>query len=360
MTKKIYFFVLRNEALISGEYINTKYIIENFQKEYEVVEVSKANHKKKNYISLDKIFNFFKILNKENKNKNKNKNLLIIKVPTSSQIPFLEIFLKNNKFETFYLVDGINYEIGNWKLFFEMLLHEPFLLIQRLIINNKFWNLFIKFFDLKIIVSSNFQKNILLQYINQKSKINIIQNYNRKKILEIDNAKNIEKIKFGYLGHNYPVKGFDLLINALKILDQQMIDYSLICKQPLRGKNFKIDHQKNIKINTDSLEEFMGKVDTLIFPFRAVYGTNVFPSAVVESIQLNKNIILPDFKIFYELISLCNYTKKTMFYKKNDYQDLAKCIKNSLYKKNENVFIENKIFNHQEIFLKWKKTINLN
>ena len=129
------------------------------------------------------------------------------------------------------------------------------------------------------------------------------------------------------------MKGFDHIIKATKILNKKKLAFKILCKKPLRGKNFNTKNQKNLSIVDEDIKLFMEKIQTFVFPFQAEFGTNVFPSAVIESIFLNKNLILPNFEIFKELIKLCNYEKKTIFFKKNDYKDLAKCIELSLKKK---------------------------
>lgn len=347
----MFFFCLRNENVISGEYINTKFILKNLRKDYFIKEIYKVKSKKK-YISTEKFLKIFSFL----RNNFKKKKIIIIKIPTSSQIPILEfIKKKNNNLRIIYLVDGYNFKIKNLSLLLKMVIEEPILLFQRFIINNNFWNLFLKYFKIQVVMASQTQKNEILQYMNRESKIEIIPNFNN--LIQSKYVK--KKFKLGFLGHNYPVKGLDHLIKASEILEMKKLQFKIYCKKPLRGKKLEVKSKKFEIVDLD-LNIFLSKTDILIFPFRAEYGTNIYPSVLVESITMNKHLIIPDFSYLKELIKLCKYQKKTTFFKQNNFKDLAKKIEFCLKTKISNQSIKCQLFNHKEISLKWKKLINTN
>ena len=347
---KIFFFKLRNENKISGEYVSSYNLIKSLKEIYSITKLNKEENQKK-YISFQKII---ELINFAKTSKNK-REVIILKVPTTSQIPFVEIILKNTNIRRIYLVDGLNFEIKNFKLIKQMLLNEPILFFQRFLLNNNFLNFFLKFSKLEIVVSSKVQKKKLNYFLNKKSKVHIIENFNKN----LKSRRNINNNLIGFYGHNYPVKGLDILAKANNKLINDGFNHWIYIKKPLRGKQIYFDYKNSFLQKNENLDKFMSKINTFIFPFCADFGTNIFPSVIVESMYKNKNLILPDFEIFRELVNKTNYQKKTIFFKKNNYMDLAKKIKLVILKKKKfknKVIIRN--FDHKKLVDKWKKILN--
>ncbi len=347
--KNIYFFKLRNETKVSGEYVCSVNLIRSLRKIYNVININKKEKRGK-YISFQKFREILKFssikINKIDK--------IILKIPTSSQIPFLELFLYKTKIKRIYLVDGLNFKFSNLSLIKKMILVEPKLLFQRCLLNNILFNFFLKFTNIEIVLASEFHRKKLKRFINKKSKIHIIENFNK-----ITRSRLISKdYLLGYFGHNYPVKGLDLLAKASNRLTRESVKHTIYIKKPLRGEPIFFNFKNQLILKNDNMEKFMSKVNTFIFPFSADYGTNVYPSVIVEAIYRNKNLILPDFEIFTELVNKNNYQKKTLFFKRNDYIDLAKKLKLVILqkKKFKSKIITNK-FNHRIILQKWKKIL---
>ena len=324
-------YTFRNENSISGERYTTEFLYNYLIQNHQVIEQEEYDLKKVQsfwtFLSISKYSNLINI------SKNNLVDLLIIKIPTASQIFLIPLLTRRFKGKIVIWVDGLMWEFSGVKISLELIKREPLVFFARMLINNNIWSRLAYFLPLTYVVSSETQKLQFFGYLHPKSKIHVIPNA-VPYALDFINSTELEgqvksgkKVKFGYIGHSYPVKGLSDIKKSFDFLYKKGISPELELALSERG-----GLPKNIQMSLPNVEytgivnrsEFYSRIDCLIFPYWADWGTNTFPSVLLESIELGIPVIISDSELSRELFK----ENSALFYERKNYLNLAHIIEN--------------------------------
>lgn len=181
------------------------------------------------------------------------------------------------------------------------------------------------------LLSTNFQKNELVQAGYPAKKIYILPNTTQK-IASIKNRKTGSL--FSYIGHYNIVKGVHILVDAIahlvneKKITNIKFQFASANNFYQKGELLKLINKHKIKkyikfYKHVNMNNFLQKSKALILPYAHAYGTQLYPNLVLEAIQMYKPLITSNIKPLTELLS---NNKTALIVKKNDPIDLAKTI----------------------------------
>jgi len=328
---KVMIYTFRNENMISGEKYTTTFLYNYLQSGYEVVRQEECGLTDKQsfwtFLSISKYTALRKI------SKNNLVDLLIVKIPTASQVFLIPLLTTGFKGKILVWVDGLMWEFPGARLSLEFLKREPLVFLARMFINNRIWSRVAKLQTLHYVVSSETQKDQFVHHLSIDSTIHVIPNavpYTEsfKSSREVKGrSKNGQGICFGYIGHSYPVKGLIDIKKSFELLDKRQISPRLELALSGRGAladDMRISLPQVVYSGMVDRSEFYARIDCLIFPYWADWGTNTFPSVLLESIELGIPVIVPDSNLSRELFG----ESGAIFYARTDYSDLANVIEN--------------------------------
>lgn len=365
---KVMIYTFRNENSISGERHTTEFLYNYLISNHQVIEQGEYNLTKAQsfwtFLSISKYSNLINISN------NNLVDLLIIKIPTISQIFLVPLLTRRFKGKIVVWVDGLMWEFPGAKISLELIKREPLVFFARMLINNNIWSRLAYFLPLTYVVSSETQKLQFFGYLHPKSKIHVIPNavpYALDFINSIElgqQVKSGKKVKFGYIGHSYPVKGLSDIKKSFEFLYKKGISPELELALSKRGglpENIQMSLSNVAYTGVVNRSEFYSRIDCLIFPYWADWGTNTFPSVLLESIELGIPVIIPDSKLSRELFK----EDSAIFYERKNYLNLANIIENihsshlSLPGKKVLKGLYRKKFSKESIKRKWGLVIDI-
>ena len=328
---KVMIYTFRNENAISGERQTTKFLHNYLKLNHQVIDQERYNSSGEqsfwSFLSISKYSNLI------NFSKDNLVDLLIIKIPTASQIFLIPLLTRGFKGEVVIWVDGLMWEFPRVKIFLEFIKREPLVFLARMIINNNIWSRLARFFPLTYVVSSKTQKLQFSHYLHPKSKIHIISNAvpYASDFTNLTGLKEIfesgKETRFGYIGHSYPVKGLSDIKKSFEFLYKKGVFPKLELALSERGNlaaDMQITFPNVVYTGTVNRSEFYSRIDCLIFPYWADWGTNTFPSVLLESIELGIPVIISDSNLSRELFKENN----AFFYERKNYLELAHIIEN--------------------------------
>ena len=148
---KVMIYTFRNENAISGERQTTKFLHNYLKLNHQVIDQERYNSTEEqsfwSFLSISKYSNLI------NFSKGNLVDLLIIKIPTASQIFLIPLLTRGFKGEVVIWVDGLMWEFPRVKIFLEFIKREPLVFLARMIINNNIWSRLARFFPLNYVVS---------------------------------------------------------------------------------------------------------------------------------------------------------------------------------------------------------------
>ena len=208
------------------------------------------------------------------------------------------------------------------------------------------------------IVSSEAQKKQLDKYY-YKNKIYIIPNLvDDSRFKRYKDAKKIFKLNkktITYIGHFFDIKGIDFMLDSFHELMKKDKNYELVLAYSGLGNKNRI-LRKIRKMNLDDVK-ILGKVDinqllsaTDIFycPYNFVFGTNWFPSVILEAFYFNIPVISSDLKAIKEIVP--NMERGILIRNKAEFVKAVKLLENDKIRKS--------IINNQKRFIKEKLNKN--
>ena len=259
---------------------------------------------------------------------------VLIKVPTLAQVWaawMLSKFTRRSSRKVAYIVDGLLLDKLTTNHFFNLLYREPVLTIARLVLNNSFWCFPLCFLDLRYIFASNLQHEQGGRFISSKSTVSFIPNIadqlgHQKMALRSAPTKSHKQIKLGYIGHTYYVKGLSLLAQALAIISaEERPKPNIVFAFSGRGNLTELEAEQfshHQQLGIVQRDDFLRQVNVLIFPFIYSWGTNVFPSAVLEAASVGVPSILPRLPLNVELMG----KDYPLYFEPGCARDLAKVV----------------------------------
>ncbi len=216
-----------------------------------------------------------------------------------------------------------------------------------------------------VILHNNFSKKIFKKRINFRKNIFVIPqgNYiNQVPKLKNKVIKNKNKLNILFFGQIKKVKGIDILIKALKILNEKNFSYSLtiagmpwdISKEYLldRIKKEKLSKQVNLIlkfIDDDLKNKLYDKCDLVVLPYEKIYNSAV----LMLTASMNRAVLVSNLE---PLTDIVEHNKNGLIFKNNDPKDLANKIYGVEYK-NLN-FLSNNLYNKIKNKFSWKKVAN--
>jgi glycosyltransferase involved in cell wall biosynthesis len=319
-------YSMRSENEISGEKQTTSFLYNYLKSQYNVVSQDEYNsNKKQSFWSFLSISRYSKLMNISKTNL---VDFLIIKIPTASQIFLVPLLTRKFKGKVIVWVDGLMWEFSGFKILLEFIRREPLILFSRMLINNKFLARFSGFFPLNFVVSSNTQKLQFFEYMHPNSSIHIIPNavpyaedFNNFSSLN-ESYKTSKEIQFGYIGHSYPVKGLVDIKKSFEYLYKKGISPKLEIAISNRGKlmnDMMISLPNTVYSGVINRAEFYSRIDCIILPYWADWGTNTIPSVILESLEYGVPLIISDSDLSRELFK----EKNVFFFERKNYLELA-------------------------------------
>ena len=324
---KVSIYTFRSECEISGErkstlflesYLRSKYIFVD-QKEY----CSSKSSSFWSFFSVSKYLTLLKL------SKSNFVDVLIIKIPTASQVFLIPLLVKGFRGKVVVWLDGLMWEFPGVKASWLLFKKEPLVLLARMILNSNILSAVAYFFPLTYVASSKTQKQQFSRYLHPRSKFHIIPNA----VSYADDFSSHYKlsddkigVKFGYIGHAYPVKGLSDIKKSFEMLHELNIAPSLNMALSGRGSLAQGELMALPNVLYEGLVDrmvFYSKVDCLIFPYLADWGTNTFPSVLLESMELGVPVIIPESKLSIELFG----KDGALFYERGNYVELANIVK---------------------------------
>lgn len=259
---------------------------------------------------------------------------VLFKVPTLAPVWATWILCKSTGHpasRVTYIVDGLLLQDLKIKHLITLLYREPVLTVARLALNNPIWCFPLTILNLRYVFASKLQHKQGDRFITPQSNVTIIPNiadqinhqktWSRRMIL-----RSTTQIRMGYFGHTYYVKGLSLLAKALsKISADELAKPNITLAFSGRGSLTKAEAKQFShyqQLGVVKREQFLGQVDVLIFPFIYSWGTNVFPSAVLEAASVGVPSILPKLPLNVELMG----EDYPLYFKPNCAIDLARAI----------------------------------
>jgi glycosyltransferase involved in cell wall biosynthesis len=354
--ESILVYPLRKEADISGENYSTIALVKLLSElGFIIHELPEPEIKTSSFWSSFSLRRFTELRRISENNLVSN---LIVKIPTASHLFIVPFLTKGFKGRVVVLIDGIMWITPRLKTSIHMFLHEPIITSIRVLLNNPLWCTFSTKFQYEIVVSSKTQEMQFEKYLNAKSCVCVITNYPFGISLNPMPLKAIviDDITFGYIGHTYPIKGVHVLSKAFRMLANDLVVPSL--KLALSGRGPSVPKQafKNCNVSFSGKvdrDEYYNSVDCLIFPYLAEWGTNVFPSVLLESLARGIPIITSDLPLCRELFSDAN---NIYFVRPDDALALAEKVK-EIYHRGKAIFTEtsNEDVNHKGRQIKARK-----
>lgn len=309
--KTVIVFPLRTEAEISGE----KSSVEFFKKLLSGSEFKMGNGNNRVSFQWTWLENIRRLLDLYHCPVPKDGGVLIVKIPTPSQLPLAYYLTRKAGGRVIFWIDGLNWELNSWCMTFSLLISEPALIFFRMIFNNSIWVGLVRKKHLELIVSSKVQKDKLNQLDLPLSRIHIVPNgtsmlsdckFNVENLAEKQEAN--KGLRIGYIGHSYKTKGVEDLLSALYKLKKERLLFSAhFAFSTLGHKNIQ-NRAKNdgyIISGKVNKEYFYRNIDLLVFPYWADWGTNVYPNVLLESLEFGVPVITTDLPIMRELFG-CN------------------------------------------------------
>lgn len=210
-------------------------------------------------------------------------------------------------------------------------LHEPFNNILRLLINNDLLGSFSLYSADAYIVSSHYQKKGL-----PSNKTYVIPNLtNTEKFRKTERTAARSNFGFpddavviSYVGHLLEIKGVSDLLFAFCELSRRSHNLRLAMAFSGIGYLDKIKRlaeklgisEKVFFYGSVCVSEFMSACDILVLPYRYSFGTNWFPSVLLEGLSVGIPILTSDLASLHELNEICEVL---FFAKAGDPEDLA-------------------------------------
>jgi len=220
------------------------------------------------------------------------------------------------------------------------------------------------------IVSSNYQKNQLINIKYKSSSIWVIPNLPKsRKYYENELKLKKNKLIITYLGHLNHEKGVDLLIDSYKKV-QKSVKNTLLCIVSNTSQNNvttkkivkKCKHNTNINLYFErvNVHKLFKKSKIAIFPYRSLVGTAIYPSSILEAMKNRVLVISRYSPILTEILPV-----ETLFLDDdNEIQNLSSLIidnltNDSMYTKNLNKQKSNfnYVFNRDKIKSKLKEVL---
>ncbi|HPN30781.1 MAG TPA: glycosyltransferase [bacterium] len=254
----------------------------------------------------------------------------------------------------------VQFESNLWDISFKILLHglkyDFVFFLTRVFLSNKYIAGFFGANADYYLVSTEYQKNELLNLNYPENKIKILPslfiepektNKSGEELKKLSDIKN-NGVYLTYIGHFFAVKGIFFLINSLADLLKKR-NMKLILAYSGLGDIYKIikliqrlDLTRHIiiieKIN---VIELMNLSDILIFPYLTSMGTTLYPAVVMEVFSTKKKVLLPDLQIYKHFPE---YNKNVYLYRNFDAKDFIIKVIYLLENKISNEDISNNIF----------------
>lgn len=296
-------FPLRQEAEISGEKNAYLHLVKTLKKNgYKVLSLVSAETKTAtffSFFSLNRILQLRK-LSRENRVKT-----VVLKIPTAAQIFAVPLLTLGFKGRVIVWVDGMCWQAPKWAILTRLLMTEPAETLLRMIINNTFWVRLAPLWKGDVVVATERQRQTIIKYAGSGMQLEVIPNSAPlsgppQKLAPIENKKTIS---FGYIGHTYPVKGVEDILEALTILKNKGIRCDFHFAFSSRGPRKVVVQAAgdgHVVEGDVQVSEFFSKVDCLVFPYLAEWGTNVFPSVFLEASLFGVPVIVSDLEVFKE------------------------------------------------------------
>ncbi len=304
--KLVTIFALRSEAEISGENSSLDYLDFLLEgSELKLVKWSRAGR-----TTLTWMANFCRLLDLYRVSSSQVGDVLVVKLPTASQLPWAVVLTWRYKKRLIFWIDGLNWSPLPLGMTVRLLLREPVLLLSRVVLNNRLWVRLVRRMDFELIVSSETQKKSLARLISSTSRIYNIPNgtnighatFAKEDELRMDDTSGVFNI--GYIGHTYMTKGVGDLIAALSIARRHPYPFSSEFAFSSLGSRSVVMKAKACGYAVHGAVnkvDFYNRISLLVIPYWNDWGTNVYPNVLLESMECGVPVVTTDSPIAREL-----------------------------------------------------------
>ena len=316
---KVGLFSFHLEYAISGETQSIRNLSALLQKQGLAITLGDSLQKTGSEIDSHKERLFFKIKNLLNipqrvAQNAKNLDLIQLHLPSPAFSFLAERLVKLVNIPVVVFFDGVLLDQSSLSLI-KHCFKDPAFFGPRMLINNRYFARkkssranTVKAY----IVAAETQKSELISLGYAEREVHVISNLCRpmtyldpKEFYHAhaipDNAKLI-----GNLGHFFYVKGVDQLVSALKYLPD---DYYLCLAHSGLGSREQLEAsipgelKRRVRILGEvNVSAFMSALSVLVMPYRASFGTVMFPNTILEAISLGLPVIASDFPCYRELL----------------------------------------------------------
>jgi len=301
--KKLAIFTLRNQIELSGE-ANTQLAFVKFVSDGGVVLIGHDEALQGRLVQLlSRASRLIKLILISWGNV---PEILVVKIPTASQLGLVSLLTFGYRGRLIIWVDGLMWYPPPAKLLVQLLIREPVLTLARMIFNLPYWLKAVRTTRFEIVVSSEFQREQITKVRKNAWRISVIPNSTH---FDVRNGKgmpvkDLTKPVFGYIGHAFYTKGIYDFVDSLEILSKRCSNFDAKFALSGLGSGRARQRIKSIGFFVQGKvihEEFFESIDCIVLPYWVDWGTNVFPSVILEALYFGVPVISTEHRTIREL-----------------------------------------------------------
>ncbi|OFZ54381.1 MAG: hypothetical protein A2428_12970 [Bdellovibrionales bacterium RIFOXYC1_FULL_54_43] len=235
--------------------------------------------------------------------------VLVLKVPTAAQIPFVQALCLGSRKRIIYWIDGLCWYPIPVSFSVRMFLDNPVLHLGRILLNNRYWPRLIRTSAIHgCVVAAECQTKDLPCRLHSKVKVipNVAPNVAVSKDLPITRLKNGGGLVIGHLGHTYLNKGLEDLVGVLSELKKDGFSFEArfaLSRLGRRGIARKIVQSGFTCCEIVDVRDFFSTIDVLVAPYWTDWGTQVYPKILLESLEFGVPVITSDLPVTRDLFA---------------------------------------------------------
>lgn len=306
--KKLALFTLRNQVELSGE-ANSQLAFVKFVTDSAVALIGHNEALQGRLVPLlSKISRLIKLCLISWGNV---PEILVVKIPTAGQLYLVSLLTIGYRGRLIIWVDGLMWYPPPAKLLIQLLIREPVLTLARMIFNSPYWLKAVRTSRFEIVVSSEFQRDQITKVRPSVWHISVIPNsthfnsHNDNKIP----VKDLTRPIFGYIGHAFYTKGIHDFVDSLGILSERCSNFDAKFALSGLGSDRARQRIKSMGFYVQGKvihEEFFKSIDCLVLPYWVDWGTNAFPSVILEALYFGVPVITTEHRTVRELFGKDN------------------------------------------------------